>query len=84
MTPWVYTFPFKKSEKIIKQEWYLMLDQNTDRTYWMIGAVVVVAVLIGASKVAFPKLFNTVITKFTSVLTTGFAHFPIESLMNFF
>ena len=84
MTPWVYTFPFKKSEKIIKQEWYLMLDQNTDRTYWMIGAVVVVAVLIGASKVAFPKLFNDVIAKFTSVLTAGFAHFPIESLMSFF
>lgn len=61
-----------------------MLDQNTDRTYWMIGAVVVVAVLIAAAKVAFPTLFNSVIAKFTSVLTTGFAHFPIESLTSFF
>ncbi|MBY0155433.1 MULTISPECIES: hypothetical protein [Bacillaceae] len=61
-----------------------MLDQNTDRTYWMIGAVVVVAILIGASKVAFPDLFNKVITKFTSTLTAGFAQFPIDSIMSFF
>ncbi|MCK1995456.1 hypothetical protein MPH61_23320 [Peribacillus muralis] len=61
-----------------------MLDQNTDRTYWMIGAVVVVAILIGAAKVAFPTLFNDVTTKFTSVLKAGFVHFSLDSLMSFF
>lgn len=62
-----------------------MLDQNTDRTYWMIGAVVVVALLIGIAKVAFPSLFDDVIAKFTSTLTAGFAFFsPIQSLMSFF
>lgn len=45
-----------------------MLDQNTDRTYWMIGAVVVVAALIAIAEVAFPGLMNTVISKFTSKL----------------
>ncbi|KYD11474.1 hypothetical protein B4102_2202 [Heyndrickxia sporothermodurans] len=57
-----------------------MLDQNTDRTYWMIGAVVVVAILIGVAKVAFPDLFHKVITKFTGVLSAGFAHLPVDSL----
>lgn len=61
-----------------------MLDQNTDRTYWMIGAVVVVAILIGAAKVAFPSLFNDVITKFTGTLTAGFVSFPFQSLLSFF
>ncbi|MCM3113653.1 hypothetical protein [Lederbergia lenta] len=61
-----------------------MLDQNTDRTYWMIGAVIVVAILIGVAKVSFPKLFNDVIAKFTSALTAGFAHFPIDSIMSIF
>lgn len=45
-----------------------MLDQNTDRTYWMIGAVVVVAILIGIAEVAFPNLMSSVITKFTTKL----------------
>ncbi|MCM3603125.1 hypothetical protein M3175_20510 [Robertmurraya korlensis] len=61
-----------------------MLDQNTDRFYWMIGAVIVVALLIAASKVGFVNLFNSVITKFTNTLTAGFVHLPIDSLMNFF
>jgi hypothetical protein len=46
-----------------------MLDQNTDRTWWMIGAVVVGALLIAAAKVAFPQVFDSVITYFTSTLT---------------
>lgn len=58
-----------------------MLDQNTDRTYWMIGAVVVVAILIGIAKVAFPDLFNDVIDKFTSTLTTGFVSIPFQSFV---
>lgn len=61
-----------------------MLDQNTDRSYWMIGALVVVGMLIGGAKIAFPKLFNDVIAKFTSVLSTGFAQFPIDSILSFF
>lgn len=61
-----------------------MLDQNTDRTYWMIGAVVVVSILIGIAKVAFPDLFNDVIDKFTSTLTTGFAAIPFQSLLSIF
>ncbi|MGG3641489.1 hypothetical protein ABES38_08925 [Bacillus gobiensis] len=52
-----------------------MLDQNTDRTYWMIGAVIVVALLIGAAKVAFPDLFNDVIARFTENLNAGFVGF---------
>lgn len=60
-----------------------MLDQNTDRTYWMIGAVIVVAILIGAAKVAFPNLFNDVIAKFTKALAAGFASMPIEFLKSF-
>lgn len=45
-----------------------MLDQNTDRMYWMIGAVVVVGILIAVARVAFPELFNTVIDMFTGIL----------------
>ncbi|KGX85186.1 hypothetical protein [Pontibacillus litoralis] len=60
-----------------------MLDQNTDRTYWMIGAVVVVAILIAAAKIAFPEIFNQVIDQFKNTLTTGFA-FIGQSLMSFF
>jgi len=46
-----------------------MLDQNTDRTWWMIGAVVVGALLITAGKLAFPELFDTVIDRFTDTLS---------------
>lgn len=45
-----------------------MLDQNTDRTYWVIGAVLIVGVLIGAAYIAFPKLFGSVMQKFTDTL----------------
>ncbi|MFS0882742.1 hypothetical protein [Metabacillus niabensis] len=48
-----------------------MLDQNTDRSYWMIGAVVVVGILIGAARVAFPELFDSVISAFKGKLTGG-------------
>lgn len=39
-----------------------MLEQNTDRIYWVIGAIVVVALLIGGAKLAFPDIFNQIIT----------------------
>ncbi|AJI09032.1 hypothetical protein SNE23_29895 (plasmid) [Bacillus sp. RA(2023)] len=45
-----------------------MLDQNTDRTWWMIGAVVVGALLIGAAKVAFPEVFDSVVDSFKNTL----------------
>lgn len=45
-----------------------MLDQNTDRTYWVIGAILIVGVLIAAAYIAFPKLFNNVMKKFTQTL----------------
>lgn len=66
-----------------------MLDQNADRFYWMIGAVVIVGMLIAAGVIAFPDLFSKVIKKFTDKLATGLAHFPIDSfsldsLMSFF
>ncbi|HDG0758832.1 TPA: hypothetical protein PFB29_000884 [Enterococcus faecium] len=47
-----------------------MLDQNTDRSWWMIGAVIVGAVLIGTAKVAFPEVFDTVITFFKNMIPT--------------
>ena len=46
-----------------------MLDQNTDRTYWVIGAVLIVGLLIGAAYVAFPDLFNNVMKKFSQTLS---------------
>lgn len=45
-----------------------MLDQNTDRTWWMIGAVVVGAILVAACKVAFPEVFDSVIDYFKDTL----------------
>lgn len=39
-----------------------MLDQITDRTWFMIGAVIVGGLLVKASSTAFPEIFNTVIT----------------------
>lgn len=48
-----------------------MLDQNTDRSWWMIGAVIVGAILIGTAKVAFPEVFNIVITFFKNIIPTN-------------
>lgn len=47
-----------------------MLDQNTDRSWWMIGAVIVGALLIGLSKVAFPEVFQMVIDFFKNQIPT--------------
>lgn len=46
-----------------------MLDQNTDRSWWMIGAVIVGAVLIGATKIAFPEVFKLVIDFFKTTIS---------------
>ncbi|WMX58519.1 hypothetical protein [Peribacillus sp. R9-11] len=48
-----------------------MLDQNTDRSWWMIGAVIVGSLLIGLAKVAFPEVFNIVIAFFKSMIPNG-------------
>ncbi|EPY6472531.1 hypothetical protein ACWO4B_003228 [Clostridium sporogenes] len=45
-----------------------MLDQNTDRSWWMIGAVIVGAALIGLAKVAFPEVFQSIITYFKNMI----------------
>lgn len=37
-----------------------MLDQNTDRNIWMIGAVVVGVVLIVLARTVFKEVFNTI------------------------
>lgn len=46
-----------------------MLDQNTDRTWWMIGAVLVGAALVYAANAAYPEVFSSVVTYFKSALT---------------
>lgn len=45
-----------------------MLDQNTDRNIWMIGAVLVGVVMIVAAKGGFSKLFKSVIGFFTNTV----------------
>ncbi|AFH87091.1 hypothetical protein [Bacillus anthracis] len=47
-----------------------MLDQNTDRSWWMIGAVVVGAALVGVVSVAFPDLTHSAINVFTDKLSS--------------
>lgn len=39
-----------------------MLDQITDRTWFMIGAVIVGGLMVKASSTAFPEMLNLVIT----------------------
>lgn len=41
-----------------------MLDQNTDRTWWMIGAVIVGAVMVGLARYLFPEVFESVVEVF--------------------
>jgi hypothetical protein len=37
-----------------------MLDQNSDRAWWMVGAVIVGALMIGIAQVVFPEVFSQV------------------------
>lgn len=48
-----------------------MLDQNTDRSWWMIGAVIIGALIIGLAKVAFPEVFDSVISFFKSMIPSS-------------
>lgn len=41
-----------------------MLDQNTDRSWWMIGAVVVGAAIISVALFVFPDTLEQIIDKF--------------------
>lgn len=46
-----------------------MLDQNTDRNIWMIGAVVVGVVLIVLARTVFKDVFNTIATFLKKMVT---------------
>jgi hypothetical protein len=48
-----------------------MLEQNTDRMWWMIGTVVVGVILIAGAKYAYPEVFNSVIDSFKSTLANA-------------
>lgn len=45
-----------------------MLDQNTDRNIWMIGAVLVGVVMIIAAKGGFSAIFKKVVDFFTKTI----------------
>lgn len=46
-----------------------MLDQNTDRMWFVIGAVLIGAGLIAAANILFPELFATMADSFRGMLT---------------
>ncbi|MDR0846634.1 MAG: hypothetical protein LBN08_03900 [Lactobacillales bacterium] len=48
-----------------------MLDQNTDRTWWMIGAVVVGAAMVALAKVVFPGVLTNVEDFFVNMIPKG-------------
>lgn len=52
-----------------------MLDQNSDRSWWMIGAVIIGALMIGLAQVAFPEVFDIVMGFFKNMIPSslGFA-----------
>ncbi|MCY8151328.1 hypothetical protein [Bacillus paralicheniformis] len=43
-----------------------ILDQNADRMYWVIGAVLVVGGLIGLSVKELPDMLNNIFSGFTA------------------
>ena len=45
-----------------------MLDQNTDRNIWMIGAVIVAVIMIVAAKSGFSAIFKKVVDYFKSTI----------------
>lgn len=48
-----------------------MLDQNTDRNIWMIGAVLVGVMMIIVAKGGFKKTFESVMTWFENIINKG-------------
>ncbi|EMF0203574.1 hypothetical protein NXK88_002864 [Enterococcus hirae] len=45
-----------------------MLDQNTDRTWWMIGALVIGVAIVAAIKLAFPDFVQQVVQQFQTLM----------------
>jgi len=48
-----------------------MLDQNTDRKYWMIGTIMVVGAMIGILSIAFPEITTLLVDSFKAKITAG-------------
>lgn len=64
-----------------------MLDQNTDRNIWMIGAVLVGVVMIVAAKGGFSAIFKKVVDFFTKTIdgatgTSGFDTAPAGTVLS--
>ncbi|AQS42458.1 hypothetical protein LSG23_20260 (plasmid) [Bacillus velezensis] len=38
------------------------MEPNTDRLYWTIGVIIIGAIIVGAAKIAFPDLFDSVVS----------------------
>ena len=51
-----------------------MLDQNTDRNIWMIGAVVVGVVLIVLARTTFKEVFTTIATFLKKMVTDAISN----------
>lgn len=47
-----------------------MLEQNTDRSVWMIGAVVIGGVLVGAAMIFMPEILDTAKDKVKALFDT--------------
>lgn len=45
-----------------------MLDQNTDRSWWMIGSLVVGGITLGVLKIAYPEVLQKGIDAMTSMI----------------
>lgn len=45
-----------------------MLEQNTDRTYWFIGWILVIGSLIALCSIAFPEIFDLVTSRFQGMV----------------
>ncbi len=45
-----------------------VLDQNTDRTWWMIGALVIGVAIVAAIKLAFPDFVQQVVQQFQTLM----------------
>ena len=48
-----------------------MLDQNTDRMWFVIGAVIVGAGIIALANLLFPKMFEDISTSFKGAIEGG-------------
>lgn len=58
-----------------------MLDQNTDRNIWMIGAVLVGVAMIIVAKGGFKKTFQSVMDWFSKIITDGQKQDPASTVV---